>query len=72
MARSVRKTAITGNAPARSEKDDKRCANRKLRRKTKQCLMVGAEILPALREISDTRDFAKDGKKYSPRFSLRK
>ncbi len=45
---------------ARTEKQDKRKANRKLRRKTR----VDPENAPLLREVSDVWSFDKDGKKY--------
>lgn len=43
---------------ARSEKEDKRLANRLLRRVTR----VDPENAPALREVSDVWGMAKDGK----------
>jgi hypothetical protein len=59
MSRSYRKTPITGITMARSEKTDKRLANRRLRRKVK----TGALEL-RLREVSDIWGFEKDGKIY--------
>ena len=59
MTRSHRKTPIFGNAAWENEKQDKRRANRKLRRVNK-----GREepILPE--EAYDIYDMAKDGKRY--------
>ena len=48
---------MTGMINARSEKDDKRLANRKLRRVSKP----DPENAPALREVSDVWGMAKDG-----------
>ncbi|MEO0554627.1 MAG: hypothetical protein AAF149_15590 [Bacteroidota bacterium] len=45
-------------------KEGKRDANRKLRRKTKQQVNKGDEILFELREVSDVWGFGKDGKFY--------
>lgn len=65
MSRSRKKTSITGITTARSEKQDKRLANRKLRRKTKQALRyrdLDEWVLPVLREVSNVWGMAKDGK----------
>lgn len=64
MNRSRKKTPISGITTASSEKHDKRLANRKLRRRVNQTPAVrpDAEVLPALREVSDPRTMAKDGK----------
>lgn len=64
MSRSRRKNTIRGNTSAASEKQSKLKANRKLRRLTKETLKKRKEVLPLLREISDTWNFEKDGKKY--------
>lgn len=66
MARSKRKTPIVGNTTARSEKYDKRAANRRLRAKVRRMVRVsdGDTILPTMREMSDVWDMAKDGKRY--------
>jgi hypothetical protein len=66
MSNSVRKTKIIGIVKADSEKEDKRDANRKLRRITKQKIKKGEWELPLLREVSNVWDFAKDGKIYKP------
>lgn len=60
MSRSRRHTPIFGNAIARSEKQDKRKANRRFRRKTR----AGADLWH-VREVSDVWLFAKDGKKWA-------
>lgn len=68
MSRSRRKTPITGIIAAQSEKSDKRIANRKLRRVTKEILRRGSleddQILPEIREVSNVWSFAKDGKRW--------
>ena len=71
MARSRKKTPIIPNTCANSEKEDKRNANRKLRRKVKadlhkaQVTEIIEEIeLPELREVSNVWSFAKDGKSF--------
>ena len=63
MSRSRRKTPICGITTAESEKQDKRIANRRLRRKVRAALAVEPEgVLPALREVSSVWTFDKDGK----------
>lgn len=66
MSRSRRKTPKRGITSAETEKDDKRRANRKARRRVKGALAVqpGAEVLPLPREVSDVWNFAKDGEQY--------
>ncbi len=64
MSRSKRKIKIIGITTAKSEKEDKHYANKKLRRIVREKLKSGEVILPELKEISDNWDFAKDGKKY--------
>jgi hypothetical protein len=66
MSRSRRRTPITGITTASSEKQDKRLANRKLRRVTNEMLR-GSDLeddltLPDIREVSNVYSFAKDGK----------
>lgn len=61
MSRSRRHTPIMGTTTARSEKYDKRLANRALRRETKMALKDEKEVLPIVREVSNKYDFAKDG-----------
>jgi hypothetical protein len=64
MSRSFQKTPITGVTTCESEKQDKREANRKLRRKTKLQVKAGSEMILALREVSDVWSMGKDGKSY--------
>jgi hypothetical protein len=68
MSRSIRRTSISGMRTAPSEKQDKRLANRRLRRIVR-CRLAWqfAEVLPELREISDRWSFKKDGKAYFDR-----
>ena len=65
MSRSYRKHDIHGNGGG-SEKDDKRIANRCLRHNVKRLLHIEPEheILPIMREVSDTWNMNKDGKSY--------
>lgn len=67
MSRSYRKTPIFGNCIAHSEKEDKRLANRKWRRITKQAIKSEKEP-PRQREVSDIWKFKKDGKRYFRNF----
>ncbi len=63
MARSRRKRPFTGWTTAKSEKDDKKLANRKLRRVSDAAVRRDPEKpAPMLREVSDVWAFAKDGK----------
>ncbi len=55
---------ITGITTAKSDKESKQAANRKLRRLRKQKIHQKAEILPVLKEVSDAWNFRKDGKRY--------
>lgn len=64
MSRSHQKTPITGMANAASEKQDKRLANRRLRRIVRESIEIELETMPELREVSTTWTFAKDGKQY--------
>jgi len=63
MGKSYRKTTIIGHG-GRSEKDDKRLANRALRHRIKNLVKKypHEEIFPVMREISDVWSFNKDGK----------
>jgi len=65
MGKSRRKTPIFSNGGG-SEKDDKRIANRKLRRKSKSLLKNFHEniIMPIIREVSNVWLMNKDGKHY--------
>ncbi|MBE2895879.1 hypothetical protein HPC38_03155 [Pasteurellaceae bacterium HPA106] len=64
MSRSYRKTPICGITCIESEKQDKRRANRKFRRYTRQCVYIGIEPPFTLRQVSDVYDFGKDGRQY--------
>jgi glycerol-3-phosphate dehydrogenase len=64
MARSYRHTPIFGITTSSSEKQDKRIANRRLRRAARHAMQRGKEMLPTLREVSDVWSFDKDGRKY--------
>lgn len=71
MSRSHKHTPIMGNTTAKSEKADKRSANRKLRRKVKSQINVYIDVdtilISDLREVSNLCGFAKDGKNYIDR-----
>lgn len=64
MSRSKRKTPKTGITTAESEKQDKRKANRKFRRKTKLQVKKGGINISELREVSNVWSFDKDGKMF--------
>lgn len=64
MSRSRRKTPITGVTTAETEKENKRDANRKLRRLNRIKMHKGDFDLFQLREISNVWEFDKDGKHY--------
>ena len=59
MSRSHRKTPVFGFTTATSEKQDKRHANRRLRRAVHQ-----GKIYLRLRDVSNVWSLGKDGKKY--------
>ena len=64
MSRSKRKTPVLGITTAKSEKQDKRIANRKLRRAVKQRLGYDPDgVMPELREVSNVWSMDKDGKR---------
>ena len=71
MSRSRKKNPVKGITSAESEKEDKRNANRKFRRKIKQEVQKGEEQLPELRELSNVWAFDKDGKRYDKDLSKR-
>lgn len=71
MSRSKKKTKIRGITTAVSEKQDKRDANRKLRRVVKQKVKKGNENLPELKDISNVWLFDKDGKTYDKKMNDR-
>ena len=65
MSRSKRSSPIIGVTTAESEKDDKRAANRALRRVTRQAIRaksIDHDVTPLLREVSDPWSMDKDGK----------
>lgn len=64
MSRSRKQTPVSGVTTATTEKEDKRAANRALRRAVRQRLAAGDDAtgLPELREVSDVWSMAKDGK----------
>lgn len=66
MARSRRKTPITGITTATSEKQDKRVANRRHRRVNRQILTASGRdtLLKDRRTTSDPWLMAKDGKQF--------
>lgn len=69
MSRSFVRTPITGMTTADSEKQDKRLANRRLRRSTRQLLRdIGPDtdtvVVPTLRDVSNVYAFDKDGKQW--------
>ena len=64
MARSYRRTPIFGITTSKSEKKDKRLANRRLRRAVRRAMLRDKETLPILREVSDVWNFDKDGRRY--------
>jgi len=72
MSHSYKKHPFSGITTAKSEKRDKRIANRRLRTKENAIMKEiaeGAEIevLPEIKDVSDVLVFDKDGKKmYSP------
>ena len=67
MSRSRRQTPILGNTTARSEKLDKRLANRVLRRQSRIAIEESDPedlMMPTQDETSSTWSFDKDGKHY--------
>jgi hypothetical protein len=64
MSRSKKKTPKTGMTTAESEKDDKRKANRKFRRKIKVQVQKGETELVKIKEVSNIWSFDKDGKQF--------
>lgn len=76
MSKSYKKTPIFGITTAPSEKQNKRLANRKLRRLTNVELRRGSLedelILPEIRDVSNVWDWDKDGKAYRPEGDTRK
>lgn len=68
MSRSYKKTPIFGITKAKSEKEDKRIANRALRANVRTILDSCDDyedlIIPIIREVSNVWGFAKDGRRY--------
>ena len=64
MSRSRRKTPISGNTPARSDKEDKRLANKKFRQAERQAIYHEKDPPENPKEVADCWDFNKDGKSY--------
>lgn len=64
MARSRRKTPISGITTARSEKSDKKLWHSRMRARLRTHIMSGgdADLTPLVREVSNVWSFAKDGK----------
>ncbi|WP_185156041.1 hypothetical protein, partial [Fulvivirga kasyanovii] len=60
------KRKIRGITSANSEKQNKRKANRRLRRIVNQKVKEGEVDLPELKEVSNVWSFDKDGKAYNP------
>ena len=64
MSRSRKRTPVCGFTTSDTEKQDKRLANRRLRRKVRVILSAEPDPeLPALREVSNVWSFDKDGKR---------
>jgi hypothetical protein len=68
MSRSILHSPATGVTTCRSEKEDKRLANRRLRRTVVQRLSSAGDLdllaLPLLREVSDRWGMGKDGRQH--------
>jgi hypothetical protein len=73
MSRSRKKTPVRGITSAKSEKADKRDANRALRRRVRATLTVDPtpEVVPVSREVSNVWTMAKDGRHYLKNPTLR-
>jgi hypothetical protein len=64
MARSRRNTPIVPVCSSASEKQDKRFANRALRRALNVAIKTDKEDLPVIDDVSNPWAMAKDGKHY--------
>jgi len=62
MSRSRKKVPVVAITTSTSEKKEKRDANRRLRRMTREKVRKGEEELPGIKEVSDPWQFSKDGK----------
>lgn len=64
MSRSRKKIPIIANAGV-SDKVDKRLANRAVRAAVRAALLANADVVDInTRDVSDSRGFSKDGKKW--------
>lgn len=68
MTNTFRRTPISGNTTARSEKRDKQFANRRFRVLCKNAIRLGKDPFYTLREVSNRYNFDKDGKHWWPGF----
>ncbi|MCW3806128.1 hypothetical protein [Plebeiibacterium marinum] len=64
MSRSFQKSKIFGITIAKSEKEDKRIANKKLRRLVRQKIKGKDFDLVTIRDVSNRWSFDKEGKQY--------
>lgn len=64
MSRSYKKTPITGMSLSGSEKQDKRIANRSLRRKVRSLIDFEDGCDLQVRDVSDVWCFSKDGRQW--------
>ncbi len=71
MSRSRRKSKNRGITTAATEKQDKRDANRKFRRRINLKVKQGDTELPLLKELSNVWSFDKDAKIYDPKMSAK-
>ena len=62
MSRSIKKNPVVGHTCAESEKQDKRFANRRFRKRARDAIAAGKEPPASIREVSEVWTFAKDGK----------
>lgn len=64
MSRSLRRNPFTGTTTSDSEKQEKRWANRRLRREVRRKIVEDSDdlSLPSLREVSNVWSMSKDGK----------
>ncbi|RXG16557.1 hypothetical protein [Leeuwenhoekiella aestuarii] len=66
ISRSKIKTKIHGITTAKSEKENKQAANRRI---VKEKVKSGETVFPKFREVSNVWNFDKDGKKYDPKMT---
>ena len=72
MSRSYKKTPITSFTTAKSDKEDKKLANRLFRRASRNRIKSNREPFYRLRDVCDVWDFAKDGKMYYDKEAVKK